>query len=307
VKRNWQPPEHKNPTQSRTGYEFLVPQPEEIRFLRDDSLYFLVYIGKNQNNYDQKVINKYKIGGDSILNIFVQVHHPDSQKVKTYRVNSQGIALGNHLKMAGLFELGWTPWGFKGLLNHEVGHILGLSHAWGWDGCDDTPEHKNKCWSWTPEPPCNVEASNNVMDYNSEQNAFTNCQMGRILMNLANERYSARKFLRPDWCKNDEKQLIYIRDSVVWSGARDLNGGIRIEDGGVLKIRCRTSMPPDSKISVAPGGVLILDNCRLHQACGQVWKGIEMEEKGRKKGKIEILGQIRLENLPANPKTTDEN
>ena len=155
---HWRSPEHTPALPKRYRY-VLTPQPDQpdddgIYFHYDDSLYYFVSQGKNQNNYSRDVIRKYSIGADSILNIFVLVHHPDSMKSKTYRANGQGIALGTALKIAGVLESREGPISFDGLLNHEVGHILGLYHAWTEDGCPDTNNHPNNCWEWSPDPPC---------------------------------------------------------------------------------------------------------------------------------------------------------
>ncbi len=286
------------PLPTRYRYQMWPNQIDAFHFHYDDELYFFVSKGQNQNNYDQKVLKKYNVGGDSIINFYFMPHHPDSQKTKTYTPGQQGIALGNSMKVAGIFENRQQgPHAFNGLVNHEVGHILGLAHAWMPDGCDDTPEHRQNCWTWTPEPPCNADAYNNVMDYNAYQDAWSPCQIGRIQQNLATETHPARRALRPDWCVLDEKQTIVVRDSVDWLGAKDLNGHLRVARGGRLRIACRVSMPPDSKITVEAGGRLILDGATLHQACGQTWRGIEIEQKRGEKGLVETLGAPVFLNL----------
>ncbi len=161
---------------------------------------------------------------DSILNIFLQVHPRDSFSSKTYRANGQGIALGTSLKMAGVLESSEGPESFDGLLNHEVGHILGISHAWVEDGCPDTDNHPNKCWTGSKDPPCRDLATNNMMDYNAYQMAMTPCQIGRVHQVLSSDKSRLRRCLVPTWCERREGRDVVIQDSVVWSGARDLEG-----------------------------------------------------------------------------------
>ena len=75
--------------------------------------------------------------------------------------------MDNAIKMAGMYELSQEGWAYRGVLNHEVGHALSLRHAWGNDGCEDTPRHKNDCWNRSTKAPCDTAATNNVMDYNA--------------------------------------------------------------------------------------------------------------------------------------------
>ena len=297
--RNWRSPEGTRVLPK--GYRYvLTPQPvpgdEGIYFHYDDDLYYFVSMGKYQNNYDRKVIQKYGIGTDSILNIFLQVHPRDSFGSKTYRPNGQGIALGTSLKMAGVLESSEGPESFDGLLNHEIGHILGISHAWVEDGCPDTENHPNKCWTGSKDPPCRDQATNNMMDYNAYQLALTPCQIGRAQATFANEKSPVRRCLIPNWCTLRDDRAVVITDSVSWSGARDLEGHLTVAPGGVLRLSCRLSLPPGSRISVQPGGRLWLDGCRLHNACGKTWDGIFVQEQNGLRGEVRILRQPVLEN-----------
>lgn len=298
--RNWRSPEG-TPVLPK-GYRYAIqPQAGDdgFYFHFDDTLYYFISQGKYQNNYSRKVVDKYAVGKDSILNIFLLVHHPDSVLSKTYRTNGQGIALGNSLKMAGLFESKEPAKSFDGLLNHEIGHILGIQHAWVEDGCPDTENHPNKCWGWTPEPPCRDQATNNMMDYNAYQIALTPCQLGRIHAGFATEGSAIRKCLEPVWCRRNPDMDMVIRDSVAWSGARDLEGHITVAPGGRLYLSCRVSMPAGSRLTVQPGGILYLDGARLHNACGLNWRGIIIESNKSGKGKVVTYKTPKIENCRA--------
>ncbi len=281
----------------------LTPQPgragdDGIYFHYDEKLCPFVSQGREQNNYSTEVVQRYAIGLDSILNIFIQRHHPDSCRSKTYRSGGQGIALGMALKMAGMLEgKKLSPGNFVGLLNHEIGHIFNLNHAWMEDGCPDTQDHPNRCWNWTPTGPCRDLATNNMMDYNADQIALTPCQLGRIHLALSNEMSDVRACLKPVWCTRLPEHTITVRDSVVWMGARDFSGDIVIAPGGSLRLACRASIPPGGRITVQPGGALWLDGCRLHNACGKRWDGVYIQEKDGVKGRVGVLEAPVVENL----------
>jgi len=71
-------------------------------------------------------------------------------KSKHYKADVTGIALRSSgaVKIAGWHANAETPyWELSKNLNHELGHILGLSHSWTRnDGCDDTPPHPMSDW-----------------------------------------------------------------------------------------------------------------------------------------------------------------
>jgi hypothetical protein len=139
--------------------------------------------------------------------------------------------------------------------------------------------------------------TNNMMDYNHYQTALTPCQIGRVHAAFSNEKSRVRRCLVPSWCELRPERSIIVRDSVAWLGARDLDGNLTVANGGMLRLGCLMSMPPGGQITVQPGGRLVLDGCRLHNACGKTWRGIFVQEKRGRRGAVEIRNTPRLENM----------
>jgi hypothetical protein len=285
----------------------LTPSTNEkgddgIYFHYDDDLFYFIIKGKNKNNYKREVIKKYAVNKDSVLNIFVMPHHPDSVASSTYNAFGTGIALGSAIKIAGLYESGAENWAFSTMLNHEVGHVFGLRHTYrSEDGCDDTPRNPN-CWYNSGVPPCDGIASNNMMDYNNSQLAITPCQLGSIHRNIANLTSRQRKLVIPSWCKLNEEKTIFISEKTHWKAAKDLEGHLIVKADAELKISCRVSFPQMGKLIVEPGATLILDKALLHNSCGNYWSGIELQSKGKKKAKLVVHENPTIENV-----TQDQN
>lgn len=261
---------------------------------KDPNVAFFLNKGDGQNNYSDEVF-KYAVEKDSILNIFVMSYPPDIMSNRSNEYYGAGIALGSCIKVGGIFQKGGPDWAYATLINHEIGHAFNLYHAWQEDGCGDTPNHRN-CYG-DGIPPCTGLASNNMMDYNNSQMAITPCQIGTMRMAMADNNSFQRKLLVPTWCNLDTSKTIYISDDVTWQGARDIEGDLIIKSGGKLHICCRLSMPQYGKITVEPGGKLILDNIILHNSCGKEWLGIEVLKKGRISGKVTKIGEVVMEGV----------
>lgn len=287
-----------------------VPNDDGIYFHDDDELYHMTNYGANSNIYSKDVYKKYGIKKDSIMNIFLMGFHVDSVASKTYKMSSNGVAFGKWTKIASWYYFmdatKWETaeeipfldhWNSQRLLNHELGHCLGLRHSWGRnDGCDDTPAHSN-CWNYTQNgSDCDSLVSNNIMDYNAHAGAWTPCQIATVHYNLSNKKYRVRSLLKKTWCHYDTSKTIRIQkgEDINWNSAKDLEGDIIIEDGGSLTIRCRVSIPPNGRIIVKSQAKLILDGATLENDCGKSWKGIEVWKSKKMKGEVVMINDAKI-------------
>ena len=290
-----------------TQYRYVLtpdkskPGDRGIYFHYDDEFVHYVHKGKNRNIHKRGMFKKYAVQPDSVLNIFVFAHHPDSLASSTCGNYIAGCALGDFVKLVGVYcnyKSTEDYWGHRGNFNHEIGHIYGLRHAWlSNDGCNDTPVHKQDCFNSSQSAHCDTSTSNNVMDYVAVQHAWSPCQIGRVHARMSNLKSRQRKFLIPSWCTFKDSMSITIQDTIIWQGAKDLEGDLTIASGASLSINCRVSMPPGGKIIVQAGGTLILNDAYIHNDCGKEWSGIEIEESQNEKGQVIFTGEPQLENM----------
>jgi len=287
---------------------------EAIYFHRDDSLcYFIKNLRKGPYGLtDKGVFEKYSIGNDSIINIFLLEHFPDSLASPTYGTQSNGISYGNNIKIAGSYYNRYTDFPLDGggtfnkgadqygkLVNHEIGHSLSLYHTWNWDdSCEDTPKNDG-CWSQTGNPPCDGLTTNNMMDYNWSQMAITPCQLGRIHYNLSYEEKEPKAWTVPYWCEYHpfDKVTIFRGENITWYDMKDLWGDIEIKENATLTITCSVSLPEQAKIIIKPGGKLILNGGTITNRCGDEWNGIEIwyDKKKDIDGKVSVMNKGVIE------------
>lgn len=258
---------------------------------------------------------KYAKGEDSILNIYFINMLPDSATgLVQFTSSASGASYGHNIKIFSAYQ-NWDNKQFMrddgtrtkgsgfyaGLVNHEIGHSMGLGHTWKMDdGCEDTPKNPG-CWEPTGVEPCIAPTSNNLMDYNGCQCALTPCQLGRVHYNFFVENSSQRQVLINTWCDYDSLHPVVIprNDTVVFTGGREFGSDLIIEEGATLTVQCILALPANAKIIIKPFGKLIVDGGVITNRCGGQWKGIELWETKKQhfKGSVEIINNGSLENI----------
>jgi hypothetical protein len=226
------------------------------------------------------------------LKIFLFYYHPKFTDT-TQIISARGVAgtlynlncyTGAQTSMWGMHKHSLlnpnnnTAYIYANLLNHEVGHILGLRHSWSNDGLEDTPDNPN-CWNLDPNKPgCDHPkfVSNNVMDYNADQSALTPMQLKVV----NNQIFSYKGYIQgvsPDFddafsyiIPTGQHDTIYI--------SRQQKGNITIKQGATLTIiGCNLYMNTGTKIIVENGARLTVDRGRIgsyHPT--RYWAGIEV-------------------------------
>ena len=248
--------------------------PTQIRFKlytdpanpKDKGIYFhqiadqYYYYSWNFSNMK----NLFSVHDTKVIDVWIQ-EYPDPNYTSLGGV-AEGMGNGaDEIKLTNIWR-NWpsqTPNNVAGLLDHETGHLLGLSHAW----------YTNNCPALIPGYTWNVD--NNVMNYNGLNCNWSGCQLGVTHEYLTNY---LPPYVSPEWCIYDISKTIIIHngENITWNASRYLQGDVIVESGSHLTIKCNVYLPQNASIIVKPNAFLSLDGGKLSSACGQMWSGIEI-------------------------------
>jgi len=216
---------------------------------------------------------RYDVGGNTVIDIYC-IHRPN------LGWDGNAFQLGGFNKFVYLNDYKlylkpncreWSKINTAHSLNHEIGHTLSLYHTWGppSDGCDDTPEgyeydrvppgggcipnQKANCWTYDPNvpgcprKPCDDwgKISNNIMDYNHWDPAWTTCQIGRMNQNLA---ANGNPYIHSCNGCAPSQAFFYVRSPQAIcpqqiGGSVTLNGGPSVNENRYLVEICEVQPP----------------------------------------------------------------
>ena len=262
--------------------------------------------------------NIYSVYGAKVIDVFF-VEEPDTSQIgfRAFAGVARGVGTSDGIAaMVGMYGHHSTDTepiighdydivNFRGVVLHEVFHLLGLDHSYWCDnpcrgvdlhltqecnkvGLDCTDDRGNP-GGCTPFG----SGSNNIMSSSGINTSLTPCQLGIIHQFL---RIQQPGYMSFDFCEISEPDIVVADgDDIVWESARRLRGNVLVEAGGKLTIRCELGFPEGAGIRVEPGGRLIVDGGRLTANCEGTWEGILAQ--GAPMGHQYLFGQQAVVDL----------
>lgn len=256
---------------------------------------------------------QYDVFGDQsgeVINVYLVPFHPvyNTEVAAGTIVNNKPLGIphwgwgewgGNNVVLIGAYErfknldnnpvqgphpgTDFTGWfygfaqnAYSGLLTHEIFHNLGLTHPsqsndnffTGFD-CSDSPKG------------IPISSGNNVMDYGSDQEALTPCQLGILHYNLTHRPNLYYEKLKANFCELPTvgpfpTLTIYSGENIIWNSSKILDSDINIQSNATLTINCYVGMPKNASIIVERGGKLIVDGGIITGNCDNIWSGIQV-------------------------------
>ncbi len=227
--------------------------------------------------------NEYSVNGNKVIDVYLC---GAASGATGYGGVAENIGSGSQVKFYNFWNnynnssVGW--WAYIGTMKHEIAHLLGLVHSWGYieQGTNTLVNCNGSCGVFSQSnTSCGSQwaVDNNVMSYNPSCTDHQNCQLGTIHQYLS----TLPTFVDVDnyMCTYDATKTvnIYNGENVLWNSTRYLQGDIVVQSGATLTISCKLGMAPGAVITVQPGGTLNVDGGWITNICGNLWGGIYVQ------------------------------
>lgn len=202
-----------------------------------------------------------------------------------------GVWLGGTIQifnvMCRTFTGGFYPPSISGLLNHEMGHGLGLNHVFqcgdseceGIDifkeqQCNSCHPNIKKCGAHgcVPQNPCQWNSTLNLMNYGACQCAITPCQAGHMISYILLNKPSFIDNI--PICDTNDDEILYSGQNVIWNHKKLISGDIIVNPGAVLTINCDVQI--NGEIVVKRGARLNVYNSTISPLCNDTWLGMSV-------------------------------
>jgi hypothetical protein len=184
---------------------------KNVYFYRSNTLYVA----------DPKVLQQRSFlaypGAKAQLNVYFNQRPTNPGSGEVDRLASEDLSVDHWVHMPLTYTGGSMSWATTGTFRHEIGHILGLGHAYDSETCDtDSCEYLSDLfcgatcpqeggWNCNPLLPANT-CTNNLMGGTQGEGFLTDLQVGK--MHRALQTRSPKKYLDPAGCVAPPADLV---------------------------------------------------------------------------------------------------
>ena len=198
---------------------------------------------------------------------------------KRYPLAGYGITSGvpgSYINIRHTADTGWVWYEDVEIIEHELGHALGLYHTNEIHAClDDYLIEDSLIWNKSDNNCVSSDTaySNNIMAYDwGCRKYFSPKQIGRMHYFFNDGETIPYTTL----AGYDTSKTVRITSSQTWTTARYIKGNLIIKPGNTLTVKCKVAMNSSASVIVEKGAALVIDGGEITQVGKHSWQGIQV-------------------------------